>query len=890
MNILQRKSSMVLYAFEQSIGDFVLNYKDLNIGSRLIEDITEREISKGRSFDPNQIKDVVEATYLGELFQIAIDLTSNDSSHDLVKYLYSLFHDFEIHLVRNAISHPNRQFLDFFWYRLAAVATDPVIDILGLDKVKKAFISANEGILDDPPDDWLNKVVWEIPNNLPSTFEHAVTGLIGRNKERKQLETYMSQPRVSTVALVAPGGVGKTALALDLLHYIVHRPSAVNRLDGVVFVTLKTEKLTAQGIQQLTAIQTIAEVKNKIVESINDIFDEDLKNFEDVASLYDQKRILLCIDNLETVLREEQILFDDFNNTLPGGWKVLITSRITVENTKTLSLHPLDQKSGEILARKYQESRGISTLENHDYEKISKACFFNPLAIRLTIDLINLGRDIPTSISEAQKNIAEFSYNNLIEALKPTSIQILEAIFVENVSTRASLCHVLEKDLDEISDSVGELSRTSLIVKASQKDIETYSLNDSIKDLLLLDPKNLEVRNKVQNKLLEQKNQVREIDFHQEKRQYPIWHRDNIPLDTPEGLKILVKNVNMAVRRKGETSTLSELIRKLRDAENIYKTYAIYYKSLAKLLDKLSDSHGQKDALLKGLAIDDTNPNILYMLARYYADQGDYEASTKQYQKLIELGWIQDNEENIEFSRTIYNGYFLNLLYSKEYQRILDETKKWKEDENFSPLLGVYRATAWKRTIELYGAEESDKIESAINSSLAIFDEVFRKYGYSVEACKQATKVFEEIIFYANNPLKSDEKLKIFLEKTKKNITEISNTYLDYDWTNLYKKLSSIQISDNPFYNLNRSGYKSPSQMYADGSKEGDFIFVKIETIRNNYLFSSDKNQTQYFVHSNQYRGDVNWYKLKEGELLKVHPLPPDSSQSAIKVKAAFSC
>ncbi|WP_220428155.1 tetratricopeptide repeat protein, partial [Klebsiella pneumoniae] len=102
-----------------------------------------------------------------------------------------------------------------------------------------------------------------------------------------------------------------------------------------------------------------------------------------------------------------------------------------------------------------------------------------------------------------------------------------------------------------------------------------------------------------------------------------------------------------AVRRKGETSTLSELIRKLRDAENIYKTYAIYYKSLAKLLDKLSDSHGQKDALLKGLAIDDTNPNILYMLARYYADQGDYEASTKQYQKLIELGWIQDNEENI---------------------------------------------------------------------------------------------------------------------------------------------------------------------------------------------------------------------------------------------------
>jgi hypothetical protein len=60
--------------------------------------------------------------------------------------------------------------------------------------------------------------------------------------------------------------------------------------------------------------------------------------------------------------------------------------------------------------------------------------------------------------------------------------------------------------------------------------------------------------------------------------------------------------------------------------------------------------------------------------------------------------------------------------------------------------------------------------------------------------------------------------------------------------------------------------------------------------IRNNYLFSIDNNQTQYFVHSNQYKGDINWYKLKEGELLKVHPLPADPSQSAIKVKAAFSC
>lgn len=99
--------------------------------------------------------------------------------------------------------------------------------------------------------------------------------------------------------------------------------------------------------------------------------------------------------------------------------------------------------------------------------------------------------------------------------------------------------------------------------------------------------------------------------------------------------------------------------------------------------------------------------------------------------------------------------------------------------------------------------------------------------------------------------------------------------------------LFKFQKIRSTFLIINR-GISHLSQMYIDGSKEGDFIFVKIESIRNNYLFSIDNNQTQYFVHSNQYKGDINWYKLKEGELLKVHPLPADSSQSAVKVKAAL--
>lgn len=92
--------------------------------------------------------------------------------------------------VRNVISHPNRKFIDSFWYKTAAIASDPLIDILGMTSVRKALISAERNELLDPPDEWLNKTLWEIPNNLPVVFEHAITGLVGRKQEEKGFLNY----------------------------------------------------------------------------------------------------------------------------------------------------------------------------------------------------------------------------------------------------------------------------------------------------------------------------------------------------------------------------------------------------------------------------------------------------------------------------------------------------------------------------------------------------------------------------------------------------------------------------------------------------------------------------------------------------------------------------
>ena len=79
-NLMQRKTTMLLYQIEESIGNFVLENGDvnsMNIGR--LENIHQREVSKGRVFNRESIKDIVEATYLDELFGFALDL-ANDSS------------------------------------------------------------------------------------------------------------------------------------------------------------------------------------------------------------------------------------------------------------------------------------------------------------------------------------------------------------------------------------------------------------------------------------------------------------------------------------------------------------------------------------------------------------------------------------------------------------------------------------------------------------------------------------------------------------------------------------------------------------------------------------------------------------------------------------------
>jgi ATP-dependent Clp protease ATP-binding subunit ClpA len=232
----KRKTAMLLHQLEESLGQYVIQQQPTieNLPNKTVDNILERE-----DVNKNQltIEELIASTYIEEVFHFALEVTRDNSINKYIKQLQQMFKDYDIPTIRNVISHPNRPFLDEYWYKIAAISSSKIIDIIGLKGVKEALVSAESNNIIDPPDDWLEIVTKSlILNNLPSKFEHSITELIGRDNEEKELLKSLQNPRISTTAIVAAGGIGKTALVLDILGRLIYDSTATNWCDGIIFI------------------------------------------------------------------------------------------------------------------------------------------------------------------------------------------------------------------------------------------------------------------------------------------------------------------------------------------------------------------------------------------------------------------------------------------------------------------------------------------------------------------------------------------------------------------------------------------------------------------------------------------------------------------------------
>lgn len=163
----------------------------------------------------------------------------------------------------------------------------------------------------------------KLPDNLPRR-----ASFFGRDKEMETVMRALSpEDRTWGVLLDGIGGIGKTALAIE----VAHRCKEQGLFDAFVFVTAKQNLLAPGGIRELSPpARTLDEFLNETARVLGQEGIPKLAGDEKRRALLDAlraTRALLIYDNLETLSKEEQEAMAYFLRELPPACKAIITSR-----------------------------------------------------------------------------------------------------------------------------------------------------------------------------------------------------------------------------------------------------------------------------------------------------------------------------------------------------------------------------------------------------------------------------------------------------------------------------------------------------------------------------------------------------------------------------------
>jgi hypothetical protein len=153
---------------------------------------------------------------------------------------------------------------------------------------------------------------------------------IQRKELESELESVLSNDRHPVVTLVGRGGVGKTSLALNVLHNLARSES--DRFLGIIWLSARDIDLLPSGAKLVKpSVLSVKDIAREIVhllqpaELIEKTFDKEAYVASALRS-YGQDALLFVFDNFETVQQPLDVFnWLDQNVRLPN--KILITTR-----------------------------------------------------------------------------------------------------------------------------------------------------------------------------------------------------------------------------------------------------------------------------------------------------------------------------------------------------------------------------------------------------------------------------------------------------------------------------------------------------------------------------------------------------------------------------------
>ena len=324
----------------------------------------------------------------------------------------------------------------------------------------------------------ITKTDTEKPHNLP-TPDFDETGFIGRRTHVDAIKQHCLGP-YPVVTLIGDGGVGKTALALKVAYELLDDPR--NPFDALVWTSSKTTQLTSTEVQR---------IEGAICDSLG-VF-KSIEGFlgsgatadpvEEVLAYLREFKILLILDNLETVLDERVRLFLQH---LPLGSKVFITSRIGVGAFEfPYRLEAMTNSEAVQLLRATAVARNVSVLSKASGPVLSnylKRLNNNAGFIKWFVSAVQAGVRPEAALADPT-HFLRFCMSNVYGYLSEDAKTIIRTMLCQpGQHTLATLAFLSNLSATRSQDALHELMRTSMIVMTSRpagSAIETtYELSD----------------------------------------------------------------------------------------------------------------------------------------------------------------------------------------------------------------------------------------------------------------------------------------------------------------------------------------------------------------------------------------------------------------------------
>jgi hypothetical protein len=222
--------------------------------------------------------------------------------------------------------------------------------------------------------------------HLPSkTYQ----SFVGRQDVLERILIAMSsRDKKPITVIVGLGGMGKTALAREAVELC----AADGLFDHVVWTSAKTESFFGETTIKTDSIEySFDSILSEIGRQCNrvDIAKMPLdQKKEAIRGLMADQRLLVVMDNLETVIKNERLVDDIFQ--LLGQSKLLVTSRHHIKHERgfAVDLSGLPEDEGVAFLKEEGRARGIAVVVNSGLPvllEIHNATGGAPLAMKLVV-------------------------------------------------------------------------------------------------------------------------------------------------------------------------------------------------------------------------------------------------------------------------------------------------------------------------------------------------------------------------------------------------------------------------------------------------------------------------------------------------------------------------